>query len=107
MEEMACTLLEGWRRLSIWHGRTKKTRSVNEDIAMIQIQDITKTKKLSSNALQAIHGGKNSRIPSFSKRSEVKDSHDRYANIEVSYFTNWGAIAPNSLIAPVRPLSRI
>ena len=107
MEEMACTLLKGWRRLSIWHGHTKKTRSVNEDIAMIQIQDITKTKKLSSNALQAIHGGKNSRIPSFSKRSEVKGSHDRYANIEVSYFTNCGAIAPNSIIAPVRPPSRI
>ena len=56
---------------------------------MIQIQDLTKTEKLSSNALQAIQGGRFSRYTSFS-----------YANIGISYLSSWGAVAPNSIVAP-------
>jgi hypothetical protein len=56
---------------------------------MIQIQDLTKTEKLSSNALHAIHGGRYSYFTSFSQ-----------PNITISYFSSWGAIAPNNVIAP-------
>ena len=45
--------------------------------------------KLTEQELTLVAGGaeptQNRKIPLFRARTEVKDSHDRYANIEVSY----------------------
>lgn len=59
---------------------------------MVQIKDCNKEEKLAPKEMRTIHGGKKRGDDALGKRSEVKDSHDRYANIETSYLLTWRSL---------------